>query len=305
MKKIILHITRFLLALAFIYSAYSKLFPAEPFELYVFSLGFLNWLNTTIAVRLLIALELFIGLSLIINIYTKQILKLTLGLLIGFTIYLIYITIFNSVIEDCGCFGDKLKLTPIESIIKNIILLFTSVFLYLKNKTFNLIYNKLIISISLIISIALPFILSPPDGFIDTELKNILTKNTIDSEIIGDFTQNNKQLSFKRRKAIVCFFSTTCPFCKKAAQKLSIITKSNNIKTPIFYIFFGSKKALPQFWKDSKSIKFPYKFIDTKTFFTYSGSSLPSIMFIDNERIINHIGYRGLDDKVVINFIKN
>ncbi len=304
-KNIIYHILRVFISVVFLYSAYSKLYPAEPFELFVFSHGIFDWFNSTIIVRLLVAIELFIGVLLLINIYTKRILQLTILLFVAFTMYLLYIMFFAQEITDCMCFGDKFELTPLESIFKNVLFIGISIYLLIINKPFKLKYNKIILLFSIIITLALPFVLSPPDGFINTEYKNKITNRKIDSDVIGNFYHNNEQLSLKEGKAIVCFFSTGCKFCKMAAQKISISIKKENKDYPIYYVFYGNEINMQQFWDESKSIKFPYKVIPTEVFFSYSGSSLPSIMFIENEEIINHVGYRAIDDKMISNFFNN
>ncbi|MCD6367307.1 MAG: hypothetical protein J7L46_07200, partial [Bacteroidales bacterium] len=220
-------------------------------------------------------------------------------------LYLLFIYFFDKNINDCKCFGENLILTPLQSILKNIVLISLSIYLIVKNKSSNFKYKKIALILELIISITVPFILSPPDGFIDTAYKNKLSHSKIDSNIIGDFYFQNKHLSFKKGKAMVCFFSTGCPFCQMAAQKISISMQKRKIDFPIFYIFYGDSTNLDLFWKKSHSIKFPYKFIKTELFFTYSGNSLPSIMFIEDEEIRQHVGYRALDDKMIYNFIKS
>ena len=304
-KKVLHYILLLFISVVFIYSAYSKLYPAEPFELFVFSHSFLNWLNSTIIVRILIGVEFSIGLLLLFNIYTKRILQITVILLSIFTLYLFYIYFFDKNISDCKCFGEKLILTPLQSILKNIVLIGLSIYLIIKNKSFNFKYKKIVLILGLITSMTIPFILSPPDGFIDTSYKNKLSHNKIDSNTIGDFYFQNKHLSFKKGKAMVCFFSPGCPFCQMAAQKISISVQKRKVDFPIFYIFYGDSTNLNLFWETSHSQKFPYKIINTGLFFSYSGNSLPSILFIANEEIKQHVGYRALDDKMIYDFFKS
>ena len=303
-RKIFHYLLLLIISAVFIYSGYSKLYPAEPFELFVFSHSFFNWLNSTIIVRLLIGIEFSIGLLLLFNIFTKRILQITVVILSIFTFYLLFIYFFDKDINDCKCFGENLILTPLQSILKNIVLIGISIYLVIKNKPFHFKYQKLVLILSIATGLTMPFILSPPDGFIDTSYKNKLTHDKIDSDIIGDFTFQNKHLSFKNGKAMVCFFSMGCKFCQMAAHKISISVTKSKSDFPIYYVFYGNKENLKIFWKNSKSKKFPYKIINTGLFFSYSGNSLPSIMFIENEKIKKHVGYRALDDKMIYDFFK-
>ncbi len=302
-RKFLHYLLLLIISVVFIFSAYSKLYPAEPFELFVFSHGIFGWFGSTIFVRLLIGLEFTIALLLLLNVYTKRVLQVTVLLLSTFTIYLLYVYFFDKSIHDCNCFGGKLPFTPVQSILKNSFLIIISIYLIFKNKSFSFRYQQVAFYTLIVTALTLPFILSPPDGFLDTTYPTTLKK--IDSDTIGDFSFNNKQLSFKKGKAIVCFFSMTCPFCQMAANKLTISIKKHHTQYPIFYIFYGNKRYLDYFWDKSKSAKFPYKIIDTGLFFSYSGNHLPSIFFIDNEVVKKHTGYRGLDDKMVYDFFES
>ncbi|WP_439881096.1 BT_3928 family protein [Pontibacter sp. MBLB2868] len=68
------------------------------------------------------ALEIVLGVALLIRWKLKEVLVALLVMIVFFTFLTFYSAYFNKV-TDCGCFGDAIKLTPWESFTKDIILL--------------------------------------------------------------------------------------------------------------------------------------------------------------------------------------
>jgi len=89
--------------------------------------------------RILVAAELVLGIAILQNKWFKSlVLPATLGMLVIFTIHLFYegFKQVNGFTEgNCGCFGDILPMTNLESIIKNVIGMAIGVFIWFK-------YNK-------------------------------------------------------------------------------------------------------------------------------------------------------------------
>ncbi|MFD2513098.1 BT_3928 family protein [Pontibacter locisalis] len=68
------------------------------------------------------ALEIVLGVALLIRWKLKEVLVALLVMIVFFTFLTFYSAYFNKV-TDCGCFGDAIKLTPWESFTKDIVLL--------------------------------------------------------------------------------------------------------------------------------------------------------------------------------------
>jgi hypothetical protein len=84
-------------------------------------LVFMHPFSLTFSV-IMIVLEFLLGLALIMGWRNR----LTLGLLILMNVFFTFLTGFTTVtgkVTDCGCFGDFIKQTPMESFIKDLILL--------------------------------------------------------------------------------------------------------------------------------------------------------------------------------------
>lgn len=88
----------------------------------VFHTEFLSPYSTWIAV-LICGFEIMMGVFLLLGIYRKTVAWGLLLLIIFFT-FLTFYSAFFEVVSSCGCFGDAIPLTPWESFIKDLVLLF-------------------------------------------------------------------------------------------------------------------------------------------------------------------------------------
>ena len=142
----IIQISRILLSFLFVFGAISKLISMPFFDGMVAELilgpDYFNQPKSMLLVqwltRILVALELWIGIALLQNKGFKKItLPLTLITLLLFTIHLIYESLKkeNGFIEgNCGCFGDVLPMTNLESIIKNTIGIVLTIYVWVMYK---------------------------------------------------------------------------------------------------------------------------------------------------------------------------
>ncbi len=300
--KIISHILRVLLGLVYIYSAYTKFYTIDEFELFIFGNGIPNWDIATSFARVLISAELFLGVLLLINIYTKKILQINLLVLILFTILLAYLSIFASDISNCNCFGEHLEFTPLESLLKNIVLIAITIFLLFYKFPFSFKFKKILMILILISAFSVPTILSPPDYIYPESYEKL--DRPLDYSLLKDFNKNAKGKSVEKEKTLICFFGTHCKFCKLAAKKITIIEKNINLDFPIFYVFWGKEADLNQFWEETESKKYPYLFLPAADFFELSGNSLPSIYFVDKGIVRGQTCFRNLNQGEIEDFFK-
>lgn len=300
--KILIHILRTILGLVFILSAISKIVSIDEFEIYIFSHNLLSFNLSAIAARLLIGFELFIGVMLIVNLYFRQIWLLSVLMLSGFTIYLAIIAL-TGFSENCHCFGELLKMNPIESMIKNGILLLGFIAIR-KNNSFNFKYKLLTTILLAIPVLSLPTIISPPDFFYPEQYSKIgiINKNGLDSLVID----NNKfPIKCDTGKKTLCFYSPKCRFCKLSERKISSIIKRNNLDSTNFVnIFWGDSTVSLEKFYDQNSIHFQKAFLNTTDFFAITGGVMPIILLIENKKIIKKYNYRTIDESEIVKFFK-
>ena len=128
-KTIIVNICRFVLALTFIFSGYVKaidpLGTQYKIQDYLEALGWQSivpdWVTLATSISLS-ALEFCLGIFMLFAIRRRLTTKLTVAFMSFMTVVTLWLAIANP-IKDCGCFGDAIRLTNIETLIKNCVLL--------------------------------------------------------------------------------------------------------------------------------------------------------------------------------------
>lgn len=158
--KILTTLTKFFVGLLFIFSGLIKLNDPlgfsyklqEYFE--VFYVTFLNPIAVSISISLC-ALEVILGVFLLLGYFTKKVLWALLILILFFTFLTFYSAYFD-VVKTCGCFGDAIALTPWQSFGKDVILLLAIALLFYQRKQLPQKKQKTFISI---LTVSLTFIL--------------------------------------------------------------------------------------------------------------------------------------------------
>ncbi|MDD3875700.1 MAG: DoxX family protein [Bacteroidales bacterium] len=294
-KTQVISLIRILVGLIFIFSAISKIWGIDHFEVYIFSQNFFGFDFSSLIARLIISGELFIGVMLILNLYFEKILMFTFFLITFFTFFLIY-AIFKAPDENCNCFGNILPLNAVESIFKNIILIIL-LFVIRQNKTWGFKYRRIIFISTIILTVSLPLIISSPD-FIYYKIFN--TTEITEKEQYLEL--DNNTLPYKQGKKLIAFYSMKCKYCLLAAKKISIISKRTGIKDNILYYFFGEPENLPQFWQKSNSTVFPHAIISFDELMHIAKGKLPAILLVENGKIMNRYSYRTFTEDVFAEF---
>jgi len=295
-----------LLGAVFIISGLTKLFPVQLFELALVDGYFSTWSLAPFSSRFIIGVEIAIGVLLILNIYfKKRLLLITLLALILFSIHLAILYFTQGDVGNCMCFGNTIKMGPLESIGKNIVLFLLAFLLYKKHDGFAFKYYK-VVSISLIvIAISLPFVLNPiPQKSYDFKTDDIASK-TLDINILYNNTDVvTPKIDLTKGKHIVAFISLTCPHCRIAAYKFYVLKKSNP-DLPIFMVLNGDDSDLQDFFEETKSEVIPHTILLGREFVIRSGLSLPSIFLIENDTIVQHPKYVDLTQDGIETWLNN
>ncbi|MBR5918443.1 MAG: DoxX family membrane protein, partial [Prevotella sp.] len=143
MKSVLVNICRFVLAVVFIFSGYVKaidpLGTQYKLQDYAEAAGELSIFNYQLSIASLTpdwltlggsialsALEFCLGIFLLFAIQRRLVSRLTLAFMVVMTLVTLWLAIANP-IEDCGCFGDAVKLTNGQTLAKNIVLLILAV----------------------------------------------------------------------------------------------------------------------------------------------------------------------------------
>ncbi|MES2593016.1 MAG: MauE/DoxX family redox-associated membrane protein [Bacteroidota bacterium] len=302
LKKILLVVLCALIGSIFIFSGYTKLYPIEPFEYTFVDLGFISWQIAPFIARLLIGLELFIGILLLLNLNLRKIAyKLGIATLLIFCVYLILLMLFTGNKGNCGCFGTTIQMTPLQALIKNGIMLAILFILYKYHEGWSL--NKkwtLLNTLFFTCAFTLPFVLNPVALDYSEAYLNKADENF---KIELDSLYNNAQLNtppktLSQGKHIISFMSLTCPHCRIAANKIRIIHEKNPAIS-FYFVLNGDEENLKPFFETTHTEDIPYCILLGRNFIYLAGTSMPAIYMVNNSVVEHDVNYIDLDQEEI------
>ncbi|MFN5459705.1 MAG: MauE/DoxX family redox-associated membrane protein [Bacteroidota bacterium] len=301
LKKILLFLLSVFTGLIFIYSGYTKLHPIEPFEFTFVDLGIGGWQTAPFLARFLIGLEFLIGILMISGVRVRQTALITIGTLLMFSVYLIFILIKEGNNGNCGCFGNAIVMTPVQALIKNVFLLVISFMLFKFYEGFD--YRRFGVWLILLFSVAslsMPHVLNYVDFDYSASYlvpKENFFKLELDS-LYKDAKLNVPPKNLKNGKHVLAFMSMSCPHCRIAAKKMRIM-KEKNPGLPIYFILNGDNDKIKPFFDDTKARNIKFCILNGKNFVYLAGLNMPTIYLLNNSVVENKVNYMELDQREV------
>lgn len=289
-------IIRIFAGAVFLVSAILKLISIDSFEIYLYGFGIIKLEYAFVLARLIISLEVLIGIVLITGIYVRMAVSFAIAMLLVFSAFIL-ILIFTRNDENCHCFGE-IEMSHSLSLLKNVLLaaLLATSFQSQNSKFRN---NRLVLIVTAAISLLLPIIVSPPDSFFYARnSKNI----TYDEFKLNEFLKEHDQ--FAKGRKMLCFFSTGCRFCKLAARKISVIAKKAGDPEVVSYVFAGAEGSADKFFEETSSTVFPYSFIPPNRFLKITNGVMPLIILLEDGNVKGKYGYRDIREDELIRFMK-
>jgi triosephosphate isomerase len=127
---------RVLLGVVFVFSSFVKAIDPIGFSykigeyLKAAHLSFPSWIDIPVVASVaIISVEFVMGVYLVLGIRRKFCAIVTLFMVVAFTLVSVLQAVFHPV-ADCGCFGDFLVLTDLQSLLKNVVLLVLAIVFY-------------------------------------------------------------------------------------------------------------------------------------------------------------------------------
>jgi uncharacterized membrane protein YphA (DoxX/SURF4 family) len=308
-KAILIKLFFFLLCsfmgLVFLYSGYTKLHPIEPFEYTFVDLGIGGWRLAPFIARFMIGLEFFIGFLLIMGLYIRRFtIKLTVISLIVFCIYLVFVMATTGNNGNCGCFGTAISMTPLQALIKNIIMIAVSLLIYKFDDGFSFFYespgfkkfSKILAILLALTAFALPHILNYVDlSFSEAYLVKKEDSYKLELDSVYKYNKIYKApQTLSKGKHIISFMSLTCPHCRIAAKKLKLI-KEKNPAISMFLVLNGDYDKIQPFFDDTKARNIDYCILNGQSFVYLGGLNLPAIYLVNNSVVEANVNYMELD----------
>ncbi|MBR1769857.1 MAG: DoxX family protein [Bacteroidales bacterium] len=332
-KNIIGLIARVVIALVFMASAITKYISIDAFDQFVYEHQIFPWVTTTIVTRLLIACEFTLGFLLLIGVKAKEVKWLIIVFLVGFTVYIaLKPYLFNTVDEEnCHCFGEVLILSDSQTLIKNIILLALSYFMFW-DKGLNLTkagndeseenndngkakpkegilswlksHQNPVAAYSFIVILILFFFIKMPD----TLQYKLYGKAAKINEPAFEYIINHGELAdlnVTKGKKIVCMYSPFCKYCSKTAKRFDVIRQKYNLKDEDFVLIFWDKEeAVQKFFSRNEIKPLPHRNIPAKVFLEATYGKQPVIILLNNGKVEKLLKYPNILEKDILDFLK-
>lgn len=301
MNKIIAILLNILLGIAFLLSAISKIPTIEKLGWIIAETNWVGWQSAEILACLLVGLEFVMGIFYLSQIGTKKTLPLISTIvLVLFSAYLLYVLKKYGNDIDCGCYGEWIKFTPTQSLIKNAVLLFLVFLTYFLKFEIHFPYQKILLPIIIALLVSIPFIKQTPSLFYLFENK---IKKPIPFAI--DTLRTYPECKDLPEKFIIAFVSPSCKYCKKAATRMRIM-KERHPDLPFILAFGKGSEKFPAFFEETKASNIPYFSIKSKEHFLLLSEkeSVPTIRWIEKDKVVKESNYFSLNEKEILKWLK-
>ena len=307
--NILKEILRYGIGSMFIIAAILKLMSIDEFEIYVYSFDVFNFLLTTLFSRLLITGELVIGLLLIFKMCYKITWRATLSVQILFTLFLVYVLVFRKD-DNCHCFGELVELSPMESIVKNIVVI-GGLFLI---KTTRLQDHKTtskfvgLRKVLLITSVIIPFVVTPMDSVYkmiyssEKEISTVDLYESFDKVVAMDFIENDivfdsTYVFDPKGDKVVAIVSSGCKYCRLGVKKLSLMMKNNGVTPDDVNIFiWGNREGILNFREETMTEGCYYWHIMPHEAVDVTFGRFPTFIILKEKEIVNISDFRDIDE---------
>ncbi len=267
MKNRISFVLRVLMGAVFIVSAYSKIVSPGLIEIILLDHGIVSSREVAaILIRILIGFEFTLGMLFFQPFSLRKIvIPVSFLFLVGFTIYLGYTAIILHDTQNCGCFGEMIKMSPVESIIKNIVLMGLLVLLFRWSDEKK---NYLVAPLLIVLSVAVVFIAVPVKSQKDFRF----------AEYTNFVGQGRVNLS--RGDKLIAIMNTECDHCQLLAKDLAGMKKKMKWFPEMYALFFSEGSISVDSFKVITNFDFPFKIIGVNQFFNLIGQSPPRIYWL-------------------------
>lgn len=270
--KLLSKTLQLLLAITFLFSAYTKAVGPGFFEITLMDQGIApNRLIASYLARFFIGLEFALGFLMLLPFYIKQLMQFTFFLLGGFTLHLIYLWSIGDT-DNCGCFGEMISMTPEQSIIKNIIMLAIALAVFKTAETKKI--KKTIPVVFSVVTIISMWIILP-----------IPNHNEFPFDSFTHF-ETRGRVDMSSGEKLVAIFNLDCEHCQETANELGKLKRSVENFPEFYVLYFQEGSTSIEDFESITQSSFPYDLIEVNTFFDLIGDSPPRVYNLKDGKVL-------------------
>ena len=270
--KLLSKTLQLLLAITFLFSAYTKAVGPGFFEITLMDQGIApNRFIAAYLARFFIGLEFALGFLMLLPFYVKQLMQFTFFLLGGFTLHLIYLWFIGDT-DNCGCFGEMISMTPEQSIIKNIIMLAIALTVFKTAET-KKIKKTIPVVFSAVTIISMWIILPIPNH------------NEFPFDSFTHF-ETRGRVDMSSGEKLVPVFNLDCEHCQETANELGKLKRSVENFPELYVLYFQEGSTSVEDFESITQSSFPYDLIEVNTFFDLIGDSPPRVYNLKDGKVL-------------------
>lgn len=243
----------------------------------------------------LISFEFALGIALLIFYRPKFTLAFA-GIL--FMIFLGATTwaIFTGTAQECGCFGDLVKHTPMETIVHDLIFLAATVLAWLgsfhKKQPKNSVKTLTVVA-ACVIGLLLPVSF----GFSASKISHTQLE-TVETGLKKLETDEINTVDLQKGEHVIVLIDTECISCQEKIPQIDILTLANNL--PSVTVFCSNEQEQLLAFIENFQPLFSLEHINEKVFFRLLGSAdLPRTILIRNGQVL-HLWDHKIPDQSMI-----
>lgn len=300
-----------LLGAIFLISSISKAVDVKSFALLISYFNITrNPTLVTIAAVSIVIFEFALGMTLILSSRLRPLfLKMSLAMLIFFTGIIVYGWVFKR-LEDCGCLGSFIKISPLASILKNIVMVAMNIYAICgltqnqeapasdfnvnpRSKSFQTAFAA-ICPLLLIGSFAWSFWGNAQAQSSSETTDQPAPETTVQTAPAAadrpfaqfKVTDANNTHDLGQDTYLVAFLSDSCSHCQETVAKLNSVPKGIG-QLPVVGLILGEENTLRQFREQFKP-QFPMAIVKPLTFFEFIGNAPPRFYLIQNGKSLRY-----------------
>lgn len=266
------------LGAVFLLSAATKLAGLNAFEILLVKEGMVGSRQlAAVLARGLCGVELALGLCMLQrNLLRRVVIPAMSLLLVGFSLYLAYAAVARGEMENCGCFGEAIVMTPLQALVKNLLMLGVAAYLWRALEEDPARWQ--VPATVLTVSMAAAFVLFPIRVVTETVDRPVAGAKPKPSPFAPFRQFSDGDADLTRGHYLVAFFSLDCEHCQEAARQLVAWREELDLP-PVRAFYLGPPEAFPEF-EMLTGADFPYLMAEPEEFFAFIDTEPPRIYLL-------------------------
>ncbi len=261
----------------------------------------------TLFARILVGLELILGLGLMSCLWRRTVNWCTAAMLAVFSVFLVW-RIAKGDSESCHCFGELVDMNPVQSLLKNgvltilLVLGWKGTFPWLKN-------GKLRIIIPLVVVAATfttIFAANPPDFYFR------LTGHESSDLMTSKWDPYCEEYGWSDGRELVMFASPFCDYCARCSTIMTSMIRRDNLPMDRIHIVFleatvnpeDMYKVIPEFFKQyTYGVTYDYRIMDGDYFLSMTNGVMPLVCLFEDGVLVKEYDLFSLDEAAISSFL--